>query len=337
MVPRLRAILLLAGLAVSVGLTYLALRDIDFGAFLDALADGEPMWFVASLAVLAAAYAVRVLRWSVLFEARARPGFRPLVRALLVGDFLTSLLPAIRPGELARVVVLHREARTSRSLAVGTVVTERLHDSLALLLLLFAAVPFAPPVTWLRSATVLVAILAVGLLVTLVVLRRFGSRPLRFALRPLAWLPGFSRSRTELAAAGILRGLAGLRSARVALAAFALSVVSWLGVGFSFKLALRGAGLEVGLDAGILVAVATTFSHFLPALPASIGIFEAAALFALEPYDIDEARALSGAVAIHVLSFAPFLILGPLALRGHRAILQSTRLVKEHPQRRTAP
>ncbi|MBA2360713.1 MAG: flippase-like domain-containing protein [Actinobacteria bacterium] len=78
----------------------------------------------------------------------------------------------------------------------------------------------------------------------------------------------------------------------------------------------RDRAVELGLEAGILVAVATTFSLLLPALPASIGIFEAAALVALAPYGVDDARALSGAVVIHVLSFVPFLIAGPLALRS---------------------
>jgi hypothetical protein len=53
--------------------------------------------------------------------------------------------------------------------------------------------------------------------------------------------------------------------------------------------------------------------------------------------DVDQARALSGAVVIHVLSFAPFLVAGPLALRGHRVILQPTRMIKGHPQRPTPP
>jgi glycosyltransferase 2 family protein len=323
---RLRAILLLAGLVVSVVLTYLALRDIDFGAFLDALVDGDPLWFVASFAVLVAAYAVRVVRWWVLFEPGARPPFRALVRALLVGDFLTSLLPALRLGELARVLLLHREAQTPRSVGLGTVVTERVQDSIALLLLLFAAVPFAPAVTWLRGATLLLALIVTGLLVMLVVLRMYGSRPLGFLLRPLARLPGFSRARTELAAAGIVRGLAGLRNTRVALASSTLTVVFWLGYSLSCVLALRGVGLELGLDAGIFVAVATTFSLLLPSLPASIGIFEAAVLVALEPYGVNDAQALSGAVVIHVLTFVPFLILGPFALRGHAAIMRREEL-----------
>lgn len=322
MLSRLRPVLLLAGFALSIVLTYFALRDIDFEAFLDALADGDPVWFLGSFAVFAAAYAVRVLRWWMLFDPDTRPPIRALVRAILVGDFLTSLLPVLRLGEIARVIVLHREVRTPRSVALGTVVTERLQDSFALLLLLFAAVPFAPGVSWLRGATLLLAVLVAGLVVTLWALSRFGSRPLDFLLRPLARLPGFSRARTELVAEGIVRGLAGLRKTRLALAAFALSLLFWLGVSFSYTLALRGAGLELGLDAGILVAVATTFSLLLPALPASVGIFEAAALVALEPYGVDEAQALSAAVVIHVLTFVPFLIVGPVALRGHAVIVR---------------
>ena len=314
---RIRPLLLVMGLAVSVVFTYLALRDIDFDAFLDALAEGKPAWFVAAFAVFAAAYAVRAVRWWVLFDAGARPPFRALVRSLFVGDFLTSLLPVLRLGEVARILVLHREAQTPRSVGLGTVVTERVQDSVALLLLLFVAVPFAPPVGWLRAATVFLAVLAAGLVVALVVFRRFGSRPLQFLLRPLARLPGFSPARTELAADNILRGLSGLRNVRTALAAFALTIVYWLGFALSYALVLRGAGLELGLDAGILVAVATTFSLLLPALPASVGIFEAAALVALEPYGVNEAQALSAAVVIHVMTFVPFLVVGPFALRGH--------------------
>jgi glycosyltransferase 2 family protein len=321
--PRLRTVLLLAGLAVSIVLTYLALKDIDFRAFLDALADGDPVWFLASFVVLVAAYAVRVARWWVLFDVGERPPPRALLRALLVGDFLTSLLPVLRLGELARVIVLHREAGTPRSLGLGTVVTERIQDSVALLLLLFVAVPFAPDVTWLRAAAMFLAVLLAVLLVALVVFWRFGSRPLSFLLRPLARLPGFSQARTDLAAEGILCGLSGLRNVRMALTAFTLTLLSWLAVAFAYTLAFRGVGLELGLEAGILVTVATTFSLLLPALPASVGIFEAAAIVALEPYGVDDAQALSGAVVIHVLTFVPFLILGPLALRGHTVIADS--------------
>ena len=317
MLLRLRPVLLLAGLALSIVLTYFALRDIDLAAFLDALASGDPAWYVASFAVFAAAYVVRLVRWWLLFEPAGRPQIRALGRAILVGDFLASLLPVLRLGEVARVVVLHREVKTPRSVSLGTVVTERLQDAVTLLVLLFVAVPFAPAVAWLRGATLLLGLLLLAIAVTVLVIWRFGHRPLGFVLRPLARLPGFSRARTDFVAEGIVRGLAGLRKTRLALASSALSMLFWLGVALSYTLALRGAGLELGLDAAILVAVATTFSNLLPGLPASVGLFEAATLVALEPYGVDGALALSGAVVIHVLTFLPFFVLGPIALRGH--------------------
>ena len=326
MLARLRPLLLAVGLAVSVYLTYLALRDIDFDAFVDALANGDPVWYLASFTVFAAAYVVRLFRWRLLFAPATRPPYRALVRAMLVGDFLASLLPVLRLGEVARVVVLHREVQTPRSLSLGTIVTERLQDAITLLLLLFVAVPFAPAVSWLRGATLLLAFLLLVALATVAVTWRFGHRPLGFLLRPLGRLPGFSRARTDTAAERIVGGLVGLRQIRVALATTALSALFWLGVAVSYTLALRGVGIAHGLDAGILVLVATTFSNLLPALPASVGLFEAAAIVALEPYGVDSALALSGAVVIHVLTFLPFFVLGPLALRGHAGIVRRAEL-----------
>ena len=310
--------MLVLGVAASVVLTYLAVRDVDFGAFLDALRSGDPAWFVASFGVFVAAYALRALRWWLLFEPHNRPAPGALVRALLAGEFFTSLLPVLRLGEVARVVILHRLGGTPRSEALGTVVAERIYDVAALLLLLFVAVPFAPEVTWLRGTTVLLAVVALGFVITVVSLNRFGSRPIGFLLRPLARLPGFSRARTDFAAAGILRGLVGLRAARIAFLVFGLCVASWCGIALSYLLAMRVVGLELPLDAAILVAVATTFSLLLPALPASVGIFEAATIVALEPYGVDSTDALSAGVVIHVLTFVPFLVAGPLALGGRR-------------------
>jgi uncharacterized protein (TIRG00374 family) len=313
---RLRLVVLAGGLAVSVGLTYLALRGIDFSRFWRALREGHPEWLAPAFGVFAFAYAVRLRRWSILFAPESRPALRPLVRALLAGEFFTSLLPVARLGDVARIVVLHRAAGTSRAETAGTIVAERTYDAGALLLLLFVAVPFAPPVTWLRAAALTLAAVGLALTVALVVLNVFGSRPIEFLLRPLGRLSGFSRDRTEVAAARVLRGLRGLRRPRVAAAAFALSAGSWFCVAASYVLAMRVVDVHLGLDAGIVVAVATTFSLLVPGLPASVGLFEAATMVALKPFGVGAARALSVGVVIHALTFVPFLVLGSLALRG---------------------
>ena len=77
-------------------------------------------------------------------------------------------------------------------------VTERIYDVLSLLLLLFVAAPFLPEVTWLKRASSsprphrFVLVLAF-------VLWRYGERPVRRILRPLAHLPGVSADDTERA------------------------------------------------------------------------------------------------------------------------------------------
>jgi glycosyltransferase 2 family protein len=321
--PRLRLVVLAGGLAMSLGLTYVVLRGIDFSRFWHALTHGHPEWLAPAFGVFALAYAVRLLRWSILFAPESRPRVRQLVRALLAGEFFTCLLPVARLGEVARIVVLYRAAGTSRAETAGTIVAERAYDAAALLLLLFVAVPFAPPVTWLRAAALALAAVGLAVAAALIVFNVFGSRPIGFMLRPFARLSGFSRDRTDLAAARILRGLRGLRSPRVAAAAFALSAGSWLCVAASYVLAMHVVDVHLGLDAGIVVAVATTFSLLVPGLPASVGLFEAATIVALKPFGVGAARALSAGIVIHVLTFAPFLVLGPLALR--RVVLPRAR------------
>ena len=301
---------------MSLGLTYLALRGIDFSRFWHALTHRHPEWLAPAFGVFALAYAIRLLRWSILFAAESRPRSRPLVRALLAGEFFTSLVPVARLGDVARIVVLYRAAGTSRAETAGTIVAERTYDAATLLVLLFVAVPFAPPVTWLRAAALALAAVGLAFAVALVVLKGFGSRPIGFVLRPLGHLSGFSRDRTDLAAARFLRGLHGLQRPRVAASAFALGAGCWLCVAATYTLAMRVVDVHLGLDAGIVVAVATTFSLLVPGLPASVGLFEAATVVALKPFGVGAARALSAGVVIHVLTFAPFLVLGPVALRG---------------------
>jgi uncharacterized protein (TIRG00374 family) len=315
---RIRPLAVVAGLAVSLLFSYLAVRDVDFEVFADALSESSYWWIAPSLAALGASVAIRVVRWRYLFRPETRPPARPALRALLVGELFNTMVP-MRAGELARVVVIHRETRTSRPEALGTVVVERLLDVLVLLVLLLAVLPFVPEVTWLGVAASILTIAVLAALAGIVVLWRYGSRPLGFLLRPLAWLPGFSPARTRTAAESLLRGFQGLRDVRDGLAALGLTALSWFAVAASFWLAIRGLGLRLGYDAAVLVVVATTFSLVIPAVPTSVGVFEAATLVSLDPFGVDDSRALACAVVLHVLSFVPFIAAGLIALGGYSA------------------
>ena len=166
--------LLWAGLFVSAGFTYLAIRGVDFALVRDALAASNYWWLVPALGTLALVVAVRALRWQLLFRRETRPSYPAAASALLVGIFFNNILP-VRAGEAARIVVLNQQERTSRVEAVGTVVLERALDLLCLLLLLFTIAPWLPPVSWLRPAAVLAVALAAGLVVVAWALARWGD------------------------------------------------------------------------------------------------------------------------------------------------------------------
>jgi glycosyltransferase 2 family protein len=321
---RLRPLAVIAGLAVSLVFSYLAVRDVDFDVFADTIADSSYWWIIPFLAALAASVAIRIVRWRYLFPAATRPPARAATRALLVGELFNILFP-LRAGELIRVVALHREVQTSRPEGLGTTMVERLLDILVLLLLLLAVLPFVPEITWLSTAVVILAFGGVAALAGILALWRYQARPLGFLLRPLRWLPGFSPTRTATAAESLLRGFRGLREVFAGLVALALTTGCWLLVALSYWLAMRGLGLGLGYDAAVLVMVATTFSFAIPSLPASLGVFEAATVVSLSPFGVDHSQALSYAVVLHVVSFAPFIIAGLVALRTHPAGLLRSR------------
>lgn len=311
---RLRPLLLAGALATSAIFLYVDVRGVDLDIFLRAIRKSDPAWLVAAFAALAGAVAVRVVRWRYLFDASSRPRAPAATRALLVGELFNSILP-LRSGDVVRIVVLHRDTGASSAEAGATVVAERLLDSLVLLLIVFATVPFAPEVTWLPTASALLAVVVAAFVAGVVVVRVYGERPLIFLLRPLGRMLGFAPERVAQTAGRLVRGARAFRDFRTGGLAFVLSIATWLAVAASIWMAMRALHLQLGFGAAILLTAATTFALVIPAAPASVGVFEAAALVSLGPYHVDESRALACAVVVHVLTFVPFVAAGLLALR----------------------
>jgi len=115
--------------------------------------------------------------------------------------------------------------------------------------------------------------------------------------------------------AAVASGVRAFRSLRAGAVAVGLTAATWLAVGAACWCVLQAVHVELAYEAGVLVAAATTFALVLPSAPASLGVFEAAVLVALHPYGVGDARALAYAVVLHVVTFAPFIVAGLIALR----------------------
>ena len=318
-----RPLLLAAGLVVTVAAMYLAVRGVALADAADALASMDVWWLVPSLVVFAAGVALRGVRWWALFPADRRPPLWEVTRALLIGYFFNNILPA-RAGEAARVIALYRRTGTSRAEAVGTIVTERVYDLLALLLILLAAYPWLPPISWLRAAAIFGVAVVTGIALLVVVLAVYEERAVHWLFTPLRRIrrDGFAE-RVELAAVNATRGMVAMRDARTALRAMVLTIASWVVLSLSYWILMQAFALDLPFAAALLVTVTINMGLVLPSSPAAIGVFEAATVIALAAFDVPRAEALSYALVLHLLNLIPFLVagaalLGPGALRSRR-------------------
>ncbi len=94
----------------------------------------------------------------------------------------------------------------------------------------------------------------------------------------------------------------------------ALTIASWAALGVSFWILTLAFDLGLPLVAGMLVVVAINLSLVLPSSPAALGVFEAATVVALRAFDVPQAEALSYALVLHLLNFAPFIVIGLVLL-----------------------
>ena len=177
-------------------LLYLALRGVDWKAFLATLRQGR--YYLLPLVFLFSSvnYFIRAMRWRVLLTAE-RP-IRPLTVfwANMAGYLGNSFLPA-RAGELVRSLALGHKAGINASFVLATALTERLLDVIALVLISALALLALPGISSdLAPALQAMAFLGVaGLLVVLLAphLSGFLQRLLGLLPVPSAWraAPGY--------------------------------------------------------------------------------------------------------------------------------------------------
>lgn len=298
---------------VSALFAYLALRNIRYDETWHALRSINYWWLLPAAAALALSVVARAARWRVLFEPGRRPPLWGTTKATLLGLFFNSILP-LRAGEAARIVALKRYAAVSIAESTATVAVERLFDVLALLLLLFVATPWLPHVSWLQNAAVLGIVLLVLLAGAIAVVVLLGERPVRFLLRPVAKLPGFHDLDVDRVAASVNRGLSPLRRPGHGLLGFAWTVGSWLVVGLSLWSLMVAFDLRLSYLAALLATVAVGLSFIIPAAPAAVGVFEAAAIASTTAYGIPPSLGLAYALALHALNLFPFIAAGLVLL-----------------------
>ncbi len=306
----------LLGLAVSAGLLFLIVRQVDLRQVREHLAGARALPLAAAVALATATFPLRAIRWRLLLRA-AGGGPLPwpaLWHATALGFMANNVLP-FRAGELVRPFAVTRLAGARFSAALSSIAVERIFDALTIAFLLGLALlgtGLAPGAAVggvsLRHATLVAGALALaGLLVALLVV----TQPLAAerAIRRL-FPPGRLADRLVSLIEGVRHGLAVLNSpARVAGVA-AWSVALWLVNALSFYVAFAAFDIRVGYAGALVLQGLLVLGVAVPSTPGYLGPFEAAIVAALALYGVPSASGFSYAIAYHVTTFIPITLLG---------------------------
>jgi uncharacterized protein (TIRG00374 family) len=297
------------GILVSVVCLVLVLRGVDLGQTGGIIGGARLPWLLLAVAATCADIFFRAVRWQCLIAPIKPVPLRPLGGYMLVGYLANNVLPA-RLGELVRSHYLGDREGISRSATLGTVVVERIVDTVVLVGIGAAAILVlnvrGVVVNAILVGVALAGLLVVGLAVALAAHRLPG------AVRIGAFLGRWPRVK------GVVRRLRdGLRVAAlpktVALASV-LSVAAWGCTVVAVLAVGQSLGIELTVGQGALLAAGTNLATAIPSGPGYLGTFEYAGQTIALAFGFPASKGLALAVLIHALTLLVTSIGGAVAI-----------------------
>jgi uncharacterized protein (TIRG00374 family) len=228
---------------------------------------------------------------------------------MLVGYLANNVLPA-RLGELVRSHYLGDREGISRSATLGTVVVERVVDTVILVGIGAAAI-IVLNVRGVVVSAIFVGVAIAGLLVVALAVALAAHR-LPGAARAAAFLNRWprivgvaTRLRDGLRVAALPKTIAA--AAVLSVAAWGCTVIAVLAVGQSL-------GIELTVGEGALLAAGTNLATAVPSGPGYLGTFEYAGQSIAVAFGIAATAGLALALLIHVLTLIVSSVGGAVAL-----------------------
>jgi uncharacterized protein (TIRG00374 family) len=305
------------------------MRGVSVPEVWKALTRANPWMFVGVMALALASFVVRSLRWRSLLAGGGAMAFDSLMSATMIGFMTNNVLP-FRLGEFVRPWVLARRERCSMSMALATIVVERVVDMLALLAILGITLLVHPMRSDSEAARMTQAgagtLIAITLVLTLllVVLERMPVTSRRWIAALGRRLPERHRERAVQALEHFLDGLGLFRDVPRLLWVFLLSLILFGCFGLALQLSMLAFGLHLPWYAGLLVLVISAFAIMAPAAPGYIGTMNLACVAGLALFGVTN-RDLTNSFSwfYWFAQWLPVTVVGLLYLRREGLSLRS--------------
>ena len=293
-------------------LLFYAFKNIQLDDFLSKLDQTRYEWVIGSMLLSSLAYVSRAYRWQLLLRAADQKvsTFR-LTLAVFVGYLANLAFP--RLGEVVRCAVLKKTNQIPVSLSIGTVVTERIIDSLVLLFFLIIALllEFDLIVTYFENIFSTYHIPLDGILYAALTLLMTFSILVLVILRTHTPLS----QRTKKMASEVLKCILTIKSIQSKSLFLTTTMVMWLTyflMSYMIFFALEETS-SLSLTAGFMLLVSGGIALALP-VQGGIGTYHAMIAMMLGLYGIENTTGLFLATLLHSSQILSVVIFGGISL-----------------------
>jgi glycosyltransferase 2 family protein len=299
------------GFSISAVCLYFAFRGLSVREIIHAMQQADLRWVALAVIVNLCGYGVRTLRWTALMASVKPVPPGRLLRPLLIGFFGNNVLP-FRMGELVRAHVAGRTIGISRTASLGTIVLERLFDSLSFLTIFLCVMFFFPFPDAIRHAA---TIMGIGCILLIAILA-FGSRSQARIQNWTARLPLSPKWREKLQSvlANFSQGISGMTHGPSVLKTIPLSIGVWALEATMLYLITQAFNVPFTYPQAFFLLFFLGLSVALPQAPGYVGTMELFGTTALSLLGIPREQGLPIILTVHGTQFMIIMTLGVWAL-----------------------
>ncbi len=283
------------------------LRDAHLSQLRDDVLALDWSWMTAACISAVAIFLWQALRWRLVLHPVARLGFWETARALYVGMFANEVLP-LRAGEVIRCYLLARRPDLPLSVALTSLLIERVFDGILLVASLLLVLPYIPVPAALRYVVDGAYVLGIVVLVLAAVL----GLAMFWKRGPPAVNPGSGKWRKHIQI--LIEDLGKIGHSRYLLLAFAASVPLLLFQTIPLYMALQAYRLDFSALAAFAIALLLRLGSAIPQAPANpaIPLFLAAVL--QNVFSLESSEASRVGLVLWAVVTLPLIVSGLVAL-----------------------
>lgn len=320
------------GTLASLFFLYLAAKDVPLDAVAVALARANYFWVLLGVLLIILQAWLRSVRWIQLFYPLDK-GLRQ--RQMFGISTVAQMLNIVAPwrlGDLARIYLAGEMEKRSKAQTLATLGTEKIFDTLMLLVMILGVPLFVTLPSELETAREGFIGLSVALVAVAIVLIFLGDTLLQWLRRiPLPWLRRLLDTHGVLA----LGTLDVFKRWDLHLQLQLLSlIVAVLGVVVNY-LALLALGLQgLPLIVPVLLFPVLQIGGVVPSAPGKLGLFQYLCILTLSLFGVDQGLGLAYGILLYVIAYGTPMVLGVVILWWGGINLRTLRSAQAQPESR---